>query len=147
MKRVFAMAVITDLFFILVLLRSAIKDFLWTHPWWHSFLIAVPTIALPILAYFELRHSGEANTLRAEANSLRAAANVLQGRIANLTTELDAERNEHLEQIAKNTERPVTQAERNAYTLRKHLRDKVTVSEGEGTWSGTPETWKSVTTI
>jgi hypothetical protein len=125
MKRVFAITVVVVLVFVVVLLHSAIKDFLWTHPWWHSLLLAVPTIALPILAYFELRHSSEANTLRA--------------RIANLTAELDAERNKHLQQIAKNTEKPVTQAERNANTLRRHLRAKVTVSEEHGTWASTPE--------
>ena len=139
MKRLFAIAAVAELVIVVVLLHSAIKDFLWTHPWWHSFLIAVPTIALPILAYFELRHSGEANTLRIEANDFRAEANVLQGRIANLTEELDAERNKHLQQIAKNTEKPVTQAERNADTLRKHLRAKAPVSEDRGSWGNTPE--------
>jgi hypothetical protein len=139
MKRVFAIAAVAELVLLVVLRRSAIKDFLWTHPWWHSFLIAVPTIALPILAYFELRHSREANTLRIEANGLRAEANVLQGRIADLSAELDSERNKHLQQIAKNTEKPVTQAERNAATLRKHLKAKVTVSEERGSWGNTPE--------
>ena len=38
MKRVFAIATVTAWVFVLVLLRSAIKDFLWTHPWWHSFI-------------------------------------------------------------------------------------------------------------
>ncbi len=139
MKQVFAIAAVTVWVFAFVLLRSAIKDFLWAHPWWHSFLVAVPTIALPILAYFELRHSGEANSLRNEANRLRAEANVLHGRIASLTAELDAERNKHLQQIANNTKKPITQAERNAETLRKHLRANVTVSEGQGGWSSTPE--------
>jgi hypothetical protein len=139
MKRAFAIAAVAELVFVLLLLRSAIKDFLWTHPWWHSFLIAVPTIALPILAYFELRHSGEANRLRIEANDLRAEANALQGQIVNLTAELDAERNKHLQQIARNTEKPVTQAERNADILRKHQRANVTVSEGQGAWPNTPE--------
>jgi len=45
MKRVFAIAAVTVWVFALVLLRSAVKDFLWTHPWWHSFLVAVPAIA------------------------------------------------------------------------------------------------------
>jgi len=75
--------------FALVLLRSAVKDFLWTPPWWHSFLVAVPAIALPILASFELRHSGEANTLRAEANRLRAEANALEDQLGTLSAELD----------------------------------------------------------
>jgi hypothetical protein len=139
MKRAFAIAAVTAWVFALVLLRSVIKDFLWTHPWWHSFLVAVPAIALPILAYFELRHSGEANTLRNQANDLRAEAINLHGQIATLSADLDAERNKHLQQIANNTKKPVTQAERNADILRKHLRAVVTVSEGSDSWPGTPE--------
>ena len=125
MKRIFPIALVFELIVVVVLFRSAVKDFLWTHPWWHSFLAAVPVIALPILAYLELLHSGEANRLRAEANKLRA--------------DLDAERNKHLEQIAKHTERPATQAERNADTLRKHLRAKVPVTEEQGSWPDSPE--------
>jgi len=139
MKRVFAIAAVTVWVFALVLLRSAVKDFLWTHPWWHSFLVAVPAIALPILASFELRHSGEANTLWAEANRLRAEANALEDQLGTLSAELDAERNKHLRQIADNTKKPVTQAERNASTLRQHLRANVTVEQEHGTWPGTPE--------
>jgi len=139
MKRVFAIAVVAELVIVVILLHSDIKDFLWTHPWWHSFLVAVPEIALPILAWFELRHSEEANTLRTEANEHRAEANRLQDQIASLTAELDDERNKHLQQIARNTEKPVTQAERNANALRKHLGATVTVSEGQGGWGNTPE--------
>jgi hypothetical protein len=141
MKRWFAIAVVAELVLVLLLLHSAIKDFLWTHPWWHSFLVAVPTIALPILAYFELVHSGEANRLRAEANDLRIRANVLHGQVLSLTAELDTERNKHLQQIAKNTEKPLTQTERNAIILRKYLRAQVTVSEGDGPggWPNVPE--------
>jgi hypothetical protein len=125
MKRAFAIVAVAGLVLVVVLLRSAIKDFVWTHPWWHSFLVAVPTIALLILAYFEWRHSGEANALRTEANRLRA--------------QLDAERNKQLQQIAKNTQRGVTQAERNAGILRTHLGAKVTVSEEHENWGSTPE--------
>ena len=122
-----------DFVYVVVLLHAAIKDFLWTHPWWHSFLAAVPAMAVPILAYFEWRHSGEANGLRIEANALRK-------RIADLTAELDTERNKHLQQIARNTEKSATQAEKNADTLRRHLRAKVTVNEERGVdWSNTPE--------
>ncbi len=128
MRRALAIAAVAALVFVVVLLHSAIKDFLWIHPWWQSFLIAVPTIALPILAYFELRHSGEANALRNDANDLHRRI-----------TELEAERNQHLQQIAKNTERPATQAERTAESLRKHLRANVSVSEGQGNWGNTPE--------
>jgi len=126
MKELLAIALVTDLLTAIVVLRSEIKDFLWAHPWWHSFLVALPAIALPVLAYFELRHSSEANRLRVEANRLRS--------------ELNTERNKHLQQIAKNTERPITQAERNAQRLREHLRANVTVTEAHGgNWGNAPE--------
>jgi hypothetical protein len=137
--RAFAIAVVLEMAFVAVLLHSAIKDFLWTHPWWHSFLVAVPVIAVPILAYFELRHSGEANALRGDANRLRAEANALQSQVGDLNAELAAERNRHLQQIARNTERPLSQAEKNAATLTKHLRATVAVSEGQGNWGNSPE--------
>ena len=124
--------------FALVLLRSAVKDFLWTHPWWHSFLVAVPAIALPILASFELRHSGEANTLRAEANRLRAEANALEDQLGTLSAELDAERNKPPSADCRQHEK-ASHAERNAATLRQHLRANVTVEQEHGTWPGTPE--------
>jgi len=95
MRRVLAIAAFSVLVLDLIVLRSAINDFLWTHPWWHSFLLAVPTIALPILAYFELRHLGEVDGLRAERNGLRAEAIALQRRIAGLTAERDAESGKH----------------------------------------------------
>ena len=125
MKRAFVIAAVIELGFVVVLLHSTIKDFLWTHPWWHSFLVAIPTIALPILACLDLLHSGEANALRAKASELQAA--------------LDAERNKQLGEIAKNTARPVTPAERNAAILRKYLRARVIVTEDHGSWGGTPE--------
>jgi hypothetical protein len=71
MKRAFAIAIIAELVLATLILQSSIKDFLWNHPWWHSFLVAIPVIAVPILAYFELRHSSEANSLRGEANAFR----------------------------------------------------------------------------
>jgi len=59
----------------------------------------MPGIAAPILACFELRHSGEANELRIEANNHRIRANALQEeqnksiqQIADRKKELDAER-------------------------------------------------------
>jgi hypothetical protein len=73
-------------------------------------IAALPEIAVPILAIFELRHSGEANELRAEANNHRIRANTVQeeqnksvARIAELQGELmklQAERNASLSDIA-----------------------------------------------
>lgn len=125
MKRVFAIASVAALLVLAWVLHTPLKDFLWAHPWLHSALVAVPTIALAVFAYFELHHSSEANALRSEANRLRA--------------ELDDERNKHLQQIARNTERPVSQAERNADTLRRHLGANVAVSEGEASWGSPPQ--------
>jgi hypothetical protein len=145
MKRVIAIAAVVETLLVAALFHSDIKDFLWMHPWWLGILAALPGIAVPVLAWFELGHSGEANALRAEANEHLATANRLQveldternthlREIARLTAELDAERNKHLQQIADNTKKPVTQAEKNADILRKHLRATVTVSEGQGEW-------------
>jgi hypothetical protein len=146
MRRAFIIAALAELLLVIVLLYSDIKEFLWTHPWWQSFLAGLPAISLSILAWLELRHSAEANALRAEANTRREEANSisieandLQAQIVKLTAELNEERNKHLEQIAKNTEKPRTQAQRNADILRKHRRANVWVSEGQGGWSNTPE--------
>lgn len=123
MKRAFAVASVIVLLILAVLLHSPIREFLWIHPWWHSAFVALPAIAL---AVFDSLHSREANALRSEANRLRA--------------ELDAERNTHLQEIARNTARPVTQADRNADTLRRHLGAKVTVTKEHGSWgNNTPE--------
>jgi len=128
MNRVFAISAVAALLILAVLLHTSIKDWLWVHPWWHSAIVALPTIALAIFAYFDLQHADEANTLRGEAN-------ILRGRIA----DLEEERNHHLQQIAENTRKPATQAERNASILLKYLRARVKVSEGQGGWGDAPE--------
>lgn len=122
MKRLVILASIVILLVLAAVLHTSIKNFLWVHPWLVSILTGLPAIALALM---ELVHSRETNHLRAEANRLRR--------------ELDSERNKHLGQIAKNTERPLTQAERNTETLRKHLKAKVVVSEGQANWGSTPE--------
>lgn len=146
MRRAFAITVIAELVLACLVLQSSIKDFLWGHPWWHSFLVAIPVIAVPILAYFELRHSSEANILRSEANHsrrdanrLQERANALQEQLGIVSAERDAERNRALQAIAANTVKPLTQADRNAAILRKHLRSRAFVTEGQGYWGNRPE--------
>ena len=149
MRRVVAIAVIAGFCFAVLLLYNDIKDFIWTHPWWHSFLVAIPAIAAPILAYLELGHSREASELRTEANNLRIRANALrelqaksaiqiaelQRDNADLTRELDTERNKHLQQTATNTKRlPLTEPETNAMILRKYLGQRALVTEGGRSW-------------
>src|SRR5271157_5757716 len=136
MKRVFAIAAVAELVLVVVLLHSAVKDFLWTHPWWHSLLASLPAVALPFLAYFELCHSAEANRLRKEANTSRDEANE-QRREANTQRE---RANEALARIADHTRKPPTKAERNAEKLQKYLRRKVQLFNADGSrWSEAPE--------
>ena len=106
MRRAVAIAAIIGWVLALFLLLPDIKNFLLMHPLWYSLLAAVPGIAVPVLAWFELRHSAEANTLRADANRLRSEQQDLQNQIAELIAELAAERNKHLQQIAENTKKP-----------------------------------------
>jgi len=106
MRRAVALAAIIGWVFTLLLLLPDIKNFLLMRPWWYSLLAAVPGIAVPVLAWFELRHSAEANTLRADANRLRSEQNDLQNQLGELTAELAVERNKHLQEIAENTKKP-----------------------------------------
>jgi hypothetical protein len=131
----------------MLVLHNEIKDFIWTHPWWHSFLVLIPTIAVPILAILELGHSREANRLRSEnirvgeeANNLRAEQTRHIAKIAELQGELNrlqAERNTSLGKIAANTERAPTEAERSAAILRKYIGKYAKVTEGSNSWGGT----------
>jgi hypothetical protein len=133
-RRLSAICSLVALTLVLVLFHSEIKGFFSSHSWWEDALVALAGVAVPVLAYFELRHSGEANKLRREANVLRADALRLQETIS----ELEAEKAGHLAQIAANTQRPVTQAERNADILRRHIGACVSVTEGQGGWPSTP---------
>jgi hypothetical protein len=133
-RRLSAICSLLALALVLVLFHSEIKGFFSSHSWWEDALVALAGVAVPVLAYFELRHSGEANELRREANVLRADALRLQEMIG----ELEAEKAGHLAQIAANTQRPVTQAQRNAETLRRHIGAYVSVTEGQGGWPSTP---------
>jgi len=106
MRRAVAIAAIIGWVFALFLFLPDIKNFLLTHPLWHILLAAVPGIAVLVLAWFELHHSAEANTLRADANRLRSEQNDLHNQIGELTAELAAERNKHLQQVAENSKKP-----------------------------------------
>jgi hypothetical protein len=114
--------------FAVIFLYPDVMKVLAARPWWEDFAIVLATVAVPILAFLELRHSAEANTLRGEANDQRRTANRLSGENARLAAELDAERNKHLAQIAINTARPAQEpaaslkihpANRSRYILRQ----------------------------
>ncbi len=135
--------------FAVILFHSEIKEFFSAHSWWQDALAFLAGFALPVLAGFELRHSGEANELRREANRLHAEEVRLQQTIGELEAEkashlgqiahLEEEKAGHLAQIAANTQRPVSQAERKAAILRRYLGAKAAVSEGKGVWPSSPE--------
>jgi hypothetical protein len=120
MKRALVIAALIWSLVLATLLQTPIKDWLWTHPWWHSFMVALPGIIAAGIALLELQHSGEANKLRQQNNVLREM--------------LDTERNQHLQDIAKHTKPQPTSAERMAAKLRSYIGQFVTVSEGKGVW-------------
>ena len=124
--------------FACLFLYSDVAKILAARPWWEDFIVALATIAVPVLAFLELRHSAEANELRRTANELRREQIALEDRLGQLMVERDMERNKHLEQIASNTLRQKTPAERNAEMLRGHLGSCVSVTEGQGAWPSTP---------
>lgn len=146
-RRVFAACSFAALVLVIILFHLEIKEFFSSHSWWQDALVFLAGLAVPVLAGFELRHSGEANALRRDANRLRAEEVRLQRTIGGLEAEkagylgriaqLEQERNDHLKDIAANTQRPVSQAERRAAILRQHLGTNVVVSEsrGIGAWA------------
>lgn len=124
---------------------ETIKDFLWTHPWWHATLVIVPPILVGIYFNWTSGITAEkANKLSVEANRLREESKThiaeiadLQEKRNKLQTELNAlqsERNSLLEKIAHSIKQPITEAEKNAVKLRKYLGKKAFVSEGGGNW-------------
>jgi hypothetical protein len=125
-------------FLAVIILYSDILRLFSARPWWEDLIIVLATVAVPILAWFELGHSAEANRLRTEANDLRREQNQLQDTMGQLMVDHANERNKLLEQIASNTQKPVTPAQRNADTLRKHIGACASVTEGQGGWPSTP---------
>jgi hypothetical protein len=129
-RQIFAVVSVAALVFLVVLLHSQIENFIGIHPWWQDFLAFLSTVSVPVLAYFELRHSTEANVLRGEANKLREENNKLADEANEQRKAANFERNranEALARIAENTKRALTKAERIANKLQKYLGSKVQV--------------------
>jgi hypothetical protein len=76
-RSVVAFSFIAALVLAAIVLYPSIDSFLSTRPWWERLLAAIPVAVGVILASRELRHSGEANELRAEANRFRAEQTTL----------------------------------------------------------------------
>jgi len=90
-------------FLAVALLYTDMVKILATRPWWEDLIVALATVAVPILAALELGHSAEANRLRGDANNERRRANSLFEENMRLTAASNAEQNKHLGQIAINT--------------------------------------------
>jgi len=156
-RRLFAVGAVVAMAVLAVVLHSQIENFIGTHPWWQDILAFFSTIAIPVLAYFELRHSAEANKLRDEANDLRNRANGLQDeaneerkKANKFSEEANEQRkeanfernraNEALARIAENTKRAPTKAERNAGKLQKYLRcNAQVINADDSRWPGAAE--------
>ena len=50
-----------------LLFYSDVVKILAARPWWEDFIVALATVAVPILAFLELHHSAEANEQRRTA--------------------------------------------------------------------------------
>jgi hypothetical protein len=159
MKRPLVIAVVAELLGVAAVLHSAIKDFLFLHPWLLSTLCALPAL---VLAFAEATHSRKANRLQEEANDLqrrlitvqenadkfyeqannyREDANKHREEANRYREEANKERaraNKALGRIADHTKREPTKAERTAERLRKHLRAKVQVVNADDSSWGTP---------
>lgn len=142
-----------------VVLYNLLRDAQWAHSWLKSTLVFLPELGT-VIAVFELHHSAKANELRHERNKLAKDNNELQGaqnklvednntlagennRLAkqnnDLQRELQSERNEHLAEIARQMQRPQTEAEVNAGKLRQHLGSPVVALNGDNSrWGGGP---------
>jgi len=135
-------------------LWDAARLWLWIHPWAHAFIVGTPVLIGIILTIWGLHHSREANCLSEEANDLRkeqkdsiAKIAEIQGERNRLQTDLNksqvdlnklqAERNESLGQIAANTTKVLSEAEKNAAKLLKHIGETAYVTDSNGgSWGG-----------
>ena len=142
-----------------IMLYDVLRDAQWAHSWLKSIVVMLPE-AGTVIAVFELHHSAKANELRCERNELAKANNELEetrnklaegnntlaaanNRLAEenneLQRKLQSERNEHLAEIARQMQRPLTEAEMNAAKLRKHLGSPVVALNSDNSrWGGGP---------
>jgi len=137
--RGFIIGLAVILFGLSLAFHTALKGWLCENAWFHTALIDGPAVALAIIAWRELDHSGKANEERRKlnlkvselteqanrANEYRAERNELEKQNVALRGELAAS----TQQIADNLKRPPTRAERNAATLRKYMRRMASVTQ------------------
>ncbi len=114
-------------------LQPDIRDFLVAHHWWRAFFLALPPLIVAAGGIFvQWRQSAHADELQEKANEFEEQANQLRKQANELTKQigdLQAERNTHLQQIAENTRRERTKAEKNVEILRKHIGARASVTD------------------
>lgn len=127
-----------------VVLYSVLRDANWAHSWLKSLLVMLPEVGT-IVAIVESHHAAKANELRGERNELAKLNNDLDKvrndlleRNTALLGELDAKRNAHLQEIARQVQRPQSLADRNAAKLRQFVGRPVAVTNRDNSRWGTP---------
>src|SRR5262245_48809321 len=111
-NRSLLIATAIGILFIAFLENGGIKGFLWAHPWFHAFLASLPPLAVSVVGLIMDARDSQ------KTGELLLRVTTLQGENNQLHEQLDSERNEHLQQIARNTEPVITKAERNAAILK-----------------------------
>ena len=132
MNRPYLIAAAIALVFAAGWLQPDIKDFLFAHVWLRAFFVALPLLIVTAVGIFvQQRDSARAGELQAEANDLTR-------QIGELQAELQAERNKYLNQIAENTKRERTKAEKNIEILRKYVGSRASVTDNVNNAPTTP---------
>jgi hypothetical protein len=148
MRKLFQLAMVIVVAVSLPMMYNLVRQAHWEIEWWKAVLLILPDIGT-VIAIIELNHSAEANELRGERNRLAESNNEISdqrnrlaeenNRLQQQLQELQTQRNEHLAEIAKNMQRPQTEAEIIAAKLRQYLGSPVVaLNSDNGRWGGGP---------
>jgi len=148
MRKLLQLAMLIVVAVSLPMIYNLVRQAHWEIEWWKAVLLILPDIGT-VIAIVELNHSAEANELRGERNRLAESNNEIcdqrirlaeeNNRLQQQLQDLQTERNEHLAQIAKNMQRPQTEAEIVAAKLRQHLGSPVVALNSDNSrWGGGP---------
>ena len=132
MNRPYLIAAAIALVFAAGWLQPDIKDFLFAHVWLRAFFVALPPLIVTTVGIFVQQRDS------ARVGELQAAANDLTRQNGELQAELQTARNKHLNQIAENTRRERTKAEKNIEILRKYVGSRASVTDNVNYGPTTP---------
>jgi hypothetical protein len=132
-SRPFVISAAIALAIVAAVLQPDIKNFLWAHSWWRAFFVALPPLIMTAVGVIvQWRQSAKADVLQTTANEQREQANRLSIEANDLRHQISVlhmERNTHLEQIAANTKKERSKAEKNADILRKYIGSRASVTD------------------